>query len=148
MESVLGAWRVAAHDFDRQVANYARQSWDKVIAVSLVSPQMGDGDKEHTTTVKSSQLLVDIASFSRLVSFVQRLLLDPGGVYLYFNPPHYAPAPLPPHAKGAKGKAPPKKDPESSTRAKPEEDEEKEEDRHARLRSSAFGAGEWLLCEL
>lgn len=75
------------------------------------------------------------------------MLLDPGGVYLYFNPPHYAPAPLPPHAKGAKGKPPPKKEPESAARAKPEEEEEKEEDRNARLRSSAFGAAEWILCE-
>lgn len=138
---------MAAHDLDRQVANYARQSWDKFIRLSLSPSEPEATGSQHIETAKRLQLLVDSASFNRLISFVYRVLLDPGGVYLYFNPPHYAPAPLPPHAKGAKGKPPPKKEPESAARAKPEEEEEKEEDRNARLRSSAFGAAEWILCE-
>lgn len=146
-ESILGTWRMAARDLDRQVANYARQSWDKFISVSFASSDSEAIDQQHITTAKRLKLLVDSSSFSRLVSFVQRVLLDHGGVYLYFNPPHYAPAPLPPHAKAAKGRPSPKKEPELGARAKPEEEEEKEEDRNARLRSSAFGAGEWVLCK-
>ena len=47
--------------------------------------------------------------------------------------------------KGTGRGTPVKKDDEASTRAKTDEDEEKEEDRKARLRVGAFGATEWVL---
>ncbi|KAH9941137.1 uncharacterized protein BXZ73DRAFT_75106 [Epithele typhae] len=129
-ESVLGSWCLAVHDVDRQVSSYARESWARYVSTS-----------EST----EGKLLLDAALFPRLWDFVYRTLLDPLGVYLYINPPQTAIPTLTPSRKGSGRGTPVRKDDEPVGRAKAEEDEEKEQDRKARLRVSAFGATEWVL---
>ncbi|CAL1708694.1 unnamed protein product [Somion occarium] len=146
-EYILGSWRMAAHDVDRQVSAYARQSWDRFLSVSLapsVSPK--PADEAYIESAKQLKLLLDAASFARIVGFIQRVLLDPGGVYLYVNPPQPAPQlPTVQRGKGGKSAQPVRKDAEPVSRAKPDEEEEKVDDRNARLRIGAFGAAEWIL---
>lgn len=99
------------------------------------------------TTSGSSEdkLVLDEALFPRVWDFVQRTLLDPGGVYLYLNPPPTA-APTPtPSRRGSGRGTPVRRDDETLLRPKSEEDEEDELDRKARLRVGAFGATEWVL---
>ncbi|EMD34704.1 hypothetical protein CERSUDRAFT_116892 [Gelatoporia subvermispora B] len=133
-EYILGAWCLAAHDVDRQVASYARESWTVFVSFSGSSSDQAD----------SAKLVLDATLLPRIWDFIHRTILDPGGVYLYINPPQPdAPPPLPPHAR--KGTRPvPRKD-EEPVRAKPEEEEEGEQDRQARLRIGALGAAAWLL---
>ncbi|KAI0371298.1 hypothetical protein BV20DRAFT_1035310 [Pilatotrama ljubarskyi] len=129
-ESILGAWCLAVHDVDRQVSSYARESWTRYVSTTQTS-----GDK----------LLLDEALFPRVWEFVQRTLLDPGGVYLYLNPPQPAMPTPAPSRKGSGRGTPVRKDDETSARPKADEDEENEQDRKARLRVGAFGATEWVL---
>lgn len=123
---------MVAHDVDRLVSSFAKASWDKFIHVTASAPS------------SSSELYIGSDSFSRIWGFLQRTLLDPGGVYLNINPPQpAAPSPLP---RKPGSRAPPvtRKDSEP-IRAKGDEDEENELDRKARLRIGAFGAAEWVL---
>jgi E3 ubiquitin-protein ligase listerin len=117
---------MASHDIDRQVATYAHKSWIDAI---------GEGDKKF---------VLDEAS---LLSFVQRALLDPGGVYSYLNP--IPPAVAPPPLKKVTGRPLPvpakRDDSDTVTRTKGDGDDENEQDRKARLRVGAFGALAWLL---
>jgi hypothetical protein len=117
---------MASHDIDRQVSAYAHKSWIDAI---------GEGDRK---------LALDVSS---LLAFVQRALLDPGGVYLYLNP--IPPVISPPPSKKVPGRplsTPTKRDDsEIVSRAKGDGDDENEQDRKARLRVGAFGALTWLL---
>lgn len=98
-----------------------------------------------TSGPSEDKLVLDEALFPRVWDFVQRTLLDPGGVYLYLNPPATA-APTPtPSRRGSGRGTPVRRDDEALLRPKSEEDEEDELDRKARLRVGAFGATEWVL---
>ena len=73
------------------------------------------------------------------------MLLDPLGVYLYINPPQPA-APTPVSSRKGSGRGTPvKRNDEPIGRTKVDEEEEKEQDRKARLRVGAFGATDWVL---
>lgn len=117
---------MASHDIDRQVASYALRSWADAV---------GEGD---------GKLVLDGTLLPLLLSFVQRSLLDPAGVYLYLNPPAPVAAPLP--SKRLPGRTGPARDDcEGVSRTKGEGDEENEQDKNARLRVSAFGAVAWVM---
>ncbi|KAI0634826.1 hypothetical protein C8Q77DRAFT_1277694 [Trametes polyzona] len=129
-ESILGSWCLAAHDVDRQVSSYARESWSRYVA---------------TTGTSEEKLVLDKALFPRVWEFVQRTLLDPAGVYLYLNPPQPA-IPTPAQSRKGSGRGTPvRRDDEPTARPKADEDEEEEQDRKARMRVGAFGATEWVL---
>lgn len=117
---------MASHDIDRQVSTHAHRSWTDAI---------GDGD---------TKLVLDEPS---LLSFVQRALLDPGGVYLYLNP--VPPVVAPPPSRKIPGRPVPtqtkREDSDTVPRTKGEGDDENEQDRKARLRVSAFGAITWVI---
>lgn len=106
-----------AHDIDRQVSSYALKSWMDVV---------GEGD---------GKLLLDEAP---LLSFIQRAMLDPSGVYLYLNPAPPVVAPV----KKIPGRAVRE---EVDLRTKAEGDEENEQDRKARLRVGSLGSVAWIL---
>ena len=80
------------------------------------------------------------------MSFVQRTLLDPGGVYLYLNPA--PPIVAPPPSKKVPGRPVPiavrRDESDTVSRMKGEGDDENEQDRKARLRVGAFGAISWV----
>ncbi|KAI0790522.1 hypothetical protein C8Q75DRAFT_762281 [Abortiporus biennis] len=140
-ESILGTWCLLANDVDRQVSVYARRSWDRYTRISLQPAPESLG-----STSKKDALEIDSSSFSRIWSFIQKVILDPGGVYLSINPPQpsFVP-PVPPRGKGPSRQITHvKKEEESGTRSRDEE-EESELDKKARLRISAFGAAEWIL---
>ncbi|KAI0711424.1 hypothetical protein C8Q76DRAFT_677774 [Earliella scabrosa] len=129
-ESILGSWCLAVHDVDRQVSSFAKEAWTRYVS---------------TRDASEEKLPLDSTRLARLWEFVQRTLLDPVGVYLYINPPQPVIPIVTTGKKGSGRGTPVKKDDEASTRAKTDEDEEKEEDRKARLRVGAFGATEWVL---
>lgn len=125
-ETILGTWCMASYDIDRQVSSSALKSWTDAI---------GEG---------AGKFALDETLLPSLLSFVQRSLLDPGGVYLYLNPP--APVAAPVTSKKLPGRSGPMRDEsELATRTKGEGDDENEQDRKARLRVSAFGALHWVL---
>ena len=97
------------------------------------------------TETSEGKVLLDATLFPRLWDFVQRTLLDPGGVHLYLNPPQPV-VPTPASSRKGSGRGTPvRKDDETTSRPKADEDEEDEQDRNARLRVGAFGAAEWVL---
>lgn len=112
---------MAVHDVDRSVAAMAHKSWTSTISVDSAPEQ-------------ASRLVLDQRFRPSLITFTQRAILDPNGVYAYLNPAPPVSAPLPPK-KGMR-----KEDPEQAARSKAEELEENEPDRAARLRVGAFGA--------
>ncbi|KAF5340217.1 hypothetical protein D9611_007972 [Ephemerocybe angulata] len=130
-ESILGSWCVAANDVDRTVATAAMKSWKDAI-----------GDKP-------GQFKLEDSFQTALVEFVQRIALDPAGIYAYLNPVQPSVTPMPQSRKGSGRSTPavqPKKDnPEQLLRSKLEESEEEEQDRKARLRFGALGALKWIL---
>ncbi|KAI0824805.1 hypothetical protein BC628DRAFT_1321461 [Trametes gibbosa] len=129
-ESILGSWCLAAHDADRQVSSYARESWIRYVT---------------TSTETEDKLVLDEALFPRVWDFVQRTLLDPAAVYLYVNPSQPV-AQTPAQSRRGSGRGTPvRRDVELVARPKTDEDEEDEQDRRARLRVGAFGATEWVL---
>ena len=129
-ESILGSWCLVVHDVDRQVSSFARESWARYVTASGIS---------------QDKLFLDATLFPRLWEFVQRTLLDPAGVYLYINPPQPI-APTPASSRKGSGRGTPiRKDDEPIGRSKADEEEEKEQDKKARLRVGAFGATEWVL---
>ncbi|KAI0747035.1 hypothetical protein C8Q80DRAFT_1178930 [Daedaleopsis nitida] len=129
-ETILGSWCLAVHDADRQVSAYAKEAWSRYVSLKEAS---------------NDKLLLDAALLPRLWDFLQRTLLDPAGVYLYINPPQPAFISSTHGKKGSGRGTPIRKDEEANSRARSEDDEEKEQDRKARLRVGAFGATEWVL---
>ncbi|KAJ3553232.1 hypothetical protein NM688_g3725 [Phlebia brevispora] len=133
-ENIVGAWCMAVHDVDRQVAAFARESWDRFITVL-------PSESEQSGKVR---LRVGSTAFSSLWDFTQRVLLDPAGIYTYLNPPQ--PVILTPGkqvGKGASSRV--RREDEPPSRSGREEEEESEGDRKARLRISGFGVAEWVL---
>ncbi|PPQ64462.1 hypothetical protein CVT24_008472 [Panaeolus cyanescens] len=128
LESILGTWCLAANDIDRAVALVASRSW-KAFIVSTLPP----------TTTNAKQLVLDDNSRSSLLSFLQRTILDPNGVYIYLNPPPPTAPPPPSHpSKKSFGKnssaTPQRDDGDATPRSKIDEQEESEVDRRGRLR--------------
>ncbi|GJE86513.1 hypothetical protein PsYK624_025930 [Phanerochaete sordida] len=134
---ILGSWLLAAYDVDRQVSVAARGAWQS--HVSLRSSGQASGS--------TSALTLDSAAFSPLWDFVQRVLLDPSGVYLQINPPQPAmPLSAPQSRKGSGKSTPvPRRAEEAPTRTKADDEEESEADRKARMRMGGFGVLEWML---
>lgn len=128
-ESILGSWCLVVHDIDRQVSSYAREAWNRYVSIT---EQAGD------------RLFLDSTLLPRLWEFIQRTLLDPLGVYLYINPSQPT---IPITAPGMKvsGRGTSIRKADDTTSPKADEEEEKEQDRKARLRVSAFRATEWVL---
>ncbi|KAF7796133.1 hypothetical protein EIP86_007306 [Pleurotus ostreatoroseus] len=133
-EYIIGAWCMTAHDADRQVSAFARESWDRFVSVAPAE-----------TTLKKLQLSVSGSMFRSLWDFTQRVLLDPAGVYAYVNPPQpvIITSNLKAAGKGSSARARREDDPPS--RSGREEEEESEGDQNARLRIGSFGVAEWLL---
>ncbi|KAI0698055.1 hypothetical protein C8T65DRAFT_661197 [Cerioporus squamosus] len=120
-ECILGSWCLAVHDVDRQVSSYARESWMRYVS---------------TASASDDKLVLDSTLLPSLWEFVQRTLLDPTGPAI----------PTPAQSRKGSGRGTPvRKDEEAGSRPKADEDEEKEQDRRARLRVGAFGATEWVL---
>ncbi|KAI0084737.1 hypothetical protein BDY19DRAFT_969852 [Irpex rosettiformis] len=146
-EYIIGTWLLSSYDVDRQVAGSARDAWGRFTSVSNPS--------EEGSTKK---LKLDEDRLKQLWDFVQRTLLDPLGTYNYVNPPQPVVVPPPPsiprkgpartpHAQLGRGQNAHSRDAgkeEDTGRVKSDEDEESEEDRKARMRVAAFGAGEWV----
>lgn len=130
LESILGAWCIAAHDVDRAVALAASKSWNAFISGSGRPP----------------------TALALTFEFCQRMVLDPLGTYVYLNPPQpAAPPPPAPHARtktasrhghGSGHQTPVRQrdEPDAARRDRDDEHEEAEVDRKARLRVGAFGA--------
>ncbi|KAF9003444.1 hypothetical protein BDQ17DRAFT_1425395 [Cyathus striatus] len=136
LESILGTWCIASHDVDRAVANVAVGTWKEVVFTALV----------QGTGLKSNVILLDDKCLGILISFIQKTVLDPVGVYSSLNPPSLAVPPPPPQSRKSGRNAPPPQprdrgdDGDQSSRTKAEEFEENEADRKARLRVGALGA--------
>ncbi len=128
---------MVAHDVDRLVSSFAKTSWDRFIHVTASGP--GSSSVVHP----QSELSIGSDSFCRIWGFLQRTILDPGGVYLNINPPQ--PVAPPPVSRKAGPRPPLTRKDSEPTRAKGDEDEESELDRKARLRIGALGAAEWVL---
>lgn len=131
---------MAAHDVDRQVSAYARESWDRIVSVSAHDP--------GSDSQKRPQLQLEPGSeaFAHLWDFSQRVLLDPAGVYAYVTPPQ----PVVPNKQAQAGKGAStrnRREDDPPSRSGREEEEENEEDRRARLRISGFGVINWVLSE-
>ncbi|KAH8102265.1 hypothetical protein BXZ70DRAFT_63905 [Cristinia sonorae] len=146
-ELILGTWCMVAHDADRQLSSYARQSWEKFVDVSqhLPEPSSETAPSLPQSPSKKSKLHLSSASFAGIWGFVQRVTLDPGAIYLSINPPQPAAPPPPPQKKGGRPTPPVKKDDDSPTRSRGDEEEENELDRNARLRIGSLGAAVWVL---
>lgn len=145
IESILGAWSLAAYDVDRAVAATALKAWKDAI---LSPSEVAEGSSSS-----GEQLVLDDNFLSSIGAFVQRTVLDPSGIYEYLNPlpPIATASPFPPGKKGQpRGKssavATPRKDDSDmlTPRSKTDEEEEDEQDRKARLRISALGAVRWI----
>ena len=106
----------------------ARRSWEK--SVSIVS--------------SDTKLFLDGPLLSSVLAFLQRAILDPAGLYAYFNPVQVSqprkvyghPVPIPQVDK---------REEELSTRPKVDGDEETDQDRRARFRIGGLGVLRWLL---
>lgn len=124
-EAVLGSWALAAHDQDRQVAMVAKRSLNA-----------------HVDVVPSEgKLSFDDAA----LSFIQRAIFDPLGLYLYLNPVTVPVDTTPVRTvRGRPVPAPPPPPKKSDSEARLT-DEESEEDRKARLRVAAIGTLQWIL---
>ncbi|KZS97217.1 hypothetical protein SISNIDRAFT_482151 [Sistotremastrum niveocremeum HHB9708] len=119
VETFIGAWCMAVHDIDRQVAIQARKSWN------MISISNDDG------------------IIRPLLAFLRESFFDPEVVYNRLNPPR---VPGTVNSSRATSKAgTPMPDDEPSLRAKGENEEEEEADRHARLRFGALGSLRWVL---
>jgi hypothetical protein len=133
-ESILGTWCLAAHDVDRQVSSAAIKSWIEVISIS-------DQDRTRKWVLSDDVL-------NHFLSFVQRAVLDPAGLYTYLNPVPPSAAPTPPRRVPGRSTPLPilrKEDVELSYRSKGEDEVEDEQDRKARLRVSSLGVLKWIL---
>lgn len=131
----MGTWCLATYDVDRSVSGAASGSWKTTIATESI-----DGDR----------LVLSESLFSSLNSFIQKVALDPIGVYNYLNPSPPPPLPAPTtSAKKANSKASVstsrRDDGDQTPRAKQDEQDESEQDRGARLRIAALGAIRWIV---
>ena len=124
IENVLGTWCIASHDIDRSVASTSSKSW-----INAIDPNNLDLDERFLPP---------------LIAFIKRTILDPNGVYAYFNPAQPPAAPTPPPKKGPR-RDERREDSEPGARSKAEDLEENEHDRKARLRVGAFGAVKRIL---
>jgi hypothetical protein len=81
------------------------------------------------------------------VGFIEKAALDPLGVYLYLNPPASVAPPHPVTKRTGDGRPVPsaRKETHQETRTRPDETEENEQDKKARIRCGALGAIRWLL---
>jgi hypothetical protein len=133
VESILGAWCMASHDIDRQVSTVAYRSWND--AICLPNSQ------------SPGKLVLDESLLQALLSFIQRALLDPIGIYVYLNPAPVTVATPPPRKTPGRPApiVPVKREDSESSRSKAEGEEENEHDKKARLRVGAFGALKWAL---
>lgn len=138
LESILGTWCLATHDVDRQVSTTATKVWKEIIST-----------QESSTTLLFTGKLQSMVS-----TFVQRVALDPTGVYEYLNPlppppqqTHATSNKRGPHKPAGKGSAvstPHHDEGDTTPRSKLDEQEESEPDRRARMRIGALGAIRWL----
>lgn len=130
VESILGTWCMASHDIDRQLSSFAQRSWnDAIVLPNSQSP---------------GKLVLDENLLQPLLSFIQRALLDPIGIYVYLNPTPVTVVTTPPRKTPGRP-APAKREDSETSRSKAEGEEENEPDRKARLRVGAFGALKWAL---
>jgi E3 ubiquitin-protein ligase listerin len=130
IEQLVGSWCLATQDMDRQVSLTARKSWDSLFLPWVANPVAQEWD--------DSMQPFDDTIVQPLFEFVKRSVYDPQGVYLELNPvqPSYVP---PVH--GHHGKE------DTSSRSKPEDEEESEDDRNARIRTGGLGVIRWFLGE-
>lgn len=135
---------MAAHDVDRQTASLARTSWTD--AVLLPPPTSASASASASTPPPANgKLTLDADLLAPLLALVQRAALDPAGVHAWLNPPAPAPPPPPAAKKGARTAPAPKRDDADAAPRRADEDEERPEDRAARLRIGALGALGWLV---
>ncbi|TFY74718.1 hypothetical protein EWM64_g9295, partial [Hericium alpestre] len=136
VESILGSWAMAAREADRQLSLPVRESWDRTISLL---PSASD-----------QKLALQGSALAALLSFVQRAVLDPAGLYTYLNPVQTSVTQ--PVSRRVHGRLVPisqiKKDDDASEASqKAEADEENESDRNARFRVGGLGVLHWLLAE-
>ncbi|KAH7909880.1 hypothetical protein BJ138DRAFT_1154228 [Hygrophoropsis aurantiaca] len=132
-EALLSTWCMLPYDLDRQVSSLGSRSWGDMISA--------------TPEQKNGTLVLDPSHINIVLSFIQRTLLDPNGIYTYLNPIPAASQPQAASARKSGGRfvPAPLKEEQESNRTKSEHDEESLQDRNARLRFSAFGALRWIL---
>ncbi|KAI0316069.1 hypothetical protein OF83DRAFT_1284410 [Amylostereum chailletii] len=134
VESVLGGWCMAGRDVDRQVSTVARRAWTAFVSLDPAP----------------DKLVLHGPAMQSLVSFIQRAIFDPPGLYLHLNPIH-VPVDITPK-KTVRGRVvqastppiPARTEDDGYTRQR-EPVEERETDRNARLRVSGLGSLQWLL---
>ncbi|KAH7921570.1 hypothetical protein BV22DRAFT_1096259 [Leucogyrophana mollusca] len=132
VETLLSTWCMLSYDLDRQVSSIGSKSWADIVSLA--------------PGLKTGKLVVDASVITVVLSFIQRTLLDPSGVYMYLNPsPVVAPPPTAKKVGGRYVPPPSKEELQESSRSKSESEEESEPDRNARLRVAAFGALRWIL---
>lgn len=118
-----------AHDVDVQVSASIRRSWDQSVS---------------TDPAKSDALALDDRLLPSLLTFVQRVILDPAGAYNDINPIQPLTDVIP--LKKGVGKRQPIAQPrKEEPRPNSEEEFETEQERKARLRIGAMGALRWML---
>lgn len=127
---------MATQDMDRQVSLTARKAWDLLFLPWVANPAVQEWD--------DSMQPLDSTMVHPLFEFVKRSVYDPQGVYLELNPvqPTYVP---PVHGTHGKGQRPQLLEEDPSSRTKPEEEEESEDDRNARIRTGGLGVIRWFL---
>ena len=148
IENILGTWCLAANDVDRSVAIIAYKTWEETIATTPSTTSDASNLNTH--------IVLDEIAWSSLTSLIQRAALDPGGIYLDFNPvtPSAPPPIIHPYqskkgsAKGSQISTPRRDDGDQTPRSKMNEQEESDQDRNSRLRIGALGAAKWLLGSL
>ncbi|KAF8955528.1 hypothetical protein BDZ97DRAFT_1764803 [Flammula alnicola] len=90
LQSILGTWCLATHDVDRLASITVSKAWKEII---LTDPSQGPSS--------TSNRLLSESLRSSLNAFVQRVVLDPSGVYAYLNPlPPSQPTPMATHKRG------------------------------------------------
>lgn len=143
---------MSTRDVDRQVASYARRSWTDCISIPLPSSAEKESDADKLKEQDKTKLVLEGEFVIGLLSFVQRAVMDPAGLYLYLNPIQVAVAHHPHSHHGAgranRGRGPVqvrREEQEVEMEKKPDVDEESESDRRARLRIGGLGVLQYLI---
>lgn len=148
---------MCSRDIDRQVSSYARRSWNNCIFIPLSSsPTSVKSTESVTETAKErdeSKLVLEGEFVTGLLSFVQRAVIDPTGLYLYLNPTQATVGPQVQTGAGSgrsargRGQIQVKREEpvEVEVERKVEIDEESETDRRARLRIGGLGVLQYLM---
>lgn len=143
---------MASRDVDRQVASYARRSWTDCISIPLPSSLETESDPEKPKEQEKPTLSLEGEFVTGLLSFVQRAVMDPAGLYLYLNPVQVAVSHSSHHHHGAgrpnRGRGPvqvKREEREVEVEKKADVDEESEVDRRARLRIGGLGVLQYLI---